>query len=198
AVWPLAVWPLAVWPLAWRPLAWRPLAKRGGGAEFVPPSPSVGPVLRFLALVLASFAATEVAAYVLHRWVFHGALWRIHRTHHDPEHRHGRFEANDLFSLAFAALSASLMWSGRAEPLASAAFACGTGIALYGLLYFILHDLYAHRRFWPFTTKSPAAQAIKRAHGRHHQSLTREGQEPYGLFLFPPRFGRRMRRAREG
>ena len=156
-------------------------------------------MLRFLALVLASFAVTEVAAYVLHRWLFHGALWRIHRTHHDPEHGHGHglFEANDLFSLGFAALSLGLMWVGRADPLGSAAFAWGTGIAVYGVLYFILHDLYAHRRFWPFKTSNAAAQAVKRAHGRHHQSLTQEGQEPYGLFLFPPSYGRRLRRRRE-
>ena len=141
----------------------------------------------------------EVASYVLHRWLFHGILWRVHRTHHDPEHGHGSggLEANDLFSVGFAALSMGLMWAGRADPLGSAAFAWGTGIAAYGLLYFILHDLYAHRRFWPIRTKNPAAQAVKRAHGRHHQSLTREGQEPYGLFLFPPRFGRRFRRQRE-
>ena len=134
-------------------------------------------MLRFLLHVLAAFAVTEVAAYVLHRWLFHGVLWRIHQTHHDPEHGHGHglVEANDLFSLGFAALSLGLMWLGRAEPLASAAFAWGTGIAVYGVLYFVLHDLYAHRRFAPFTTKNAAAQAVKRAHGRHHQSLSEGG-----------------------
>jgi len=169
------------------------------GREILPPPRFSGPVLQFLLLVLASFAVTEIAAYVLHRWVFHGVLWRIHQTHHDPAHGHGHglFEANDLFSLGFAALSLGLMWAGREAPLESVAFAWGTGIAVYGLLYFVLHDLYAHRRFMPFKTKNPAAQAVKRAHGRHHQSLTQEGQEPYGLFLFPPRMGRRMKRRRE-
>ena len=155
-------------------------------------------VLVFLAAVVGAFAAMEIAAYVLHRFLFHGVLWKIHRSHHDPAHGHGRhtFEWNDLFSLAFAALSMGLLWAGRAEPL-GVAFGAGVGIAVYGLLYFVLHDLYAHGRFWPFKTRNPAAQAVKRAHGRHHQSLEREGQEPYGLFLFPPSFGRRFVRSRE-
>ena len=46
-------------------------------------------------------------------------------------------------------------------------------------------------------TTNPAAQAVKRAHGRHHQSLSKEGQEPYGLFLFPPWMGRRFERKRD-
>ena len=160
-------------------------------------------MLRFALLTFAGFAAMEVGAYVLHRFLFHGILWRIHRTHHRAKpageaggHAHG-LELNDLFSLGFAAASMAAMWAGRADPLASAAFPLGLGVALYGGLYFVLHDLYAHGRFLPFKTKNPAAQTIKRAHGRHHQSLSREGQEPYGLFLFPPRFGRRFQRRRD-
>ena len=140
----------------------------------------------------------EVASYVLHRFLFHGILWRIHQTHHRAGgHEHGSFELNDLFSVGFAALSMYLMWTGRQDPIASSAFPIGLGIAVYGVLYFVLHDLYAHRRFLPFKTKNPAAQAVKRAHGRHHQSLSKEGQEPYGLFLFPPRYGRRFTRKRD-
>ena len=155
-------------------------------------------MLRFALLTFAGFAAMEVAAYVLHRFLFHGVLWRIHQTHHrDDGHEHGPFELNDLFSLGFAAASMGAMWVGRADPLASVAFPLGLGVALYGGLYFVLHDLYTHGRFVPFKTKNPAAQTIKRAHGRHHQSLTREGQEPYGLFLFPPSMGRRFKRKRD-
>ncbi len=155
-------------------------------------------VLRFLLLTAAAFAVMEVASYVLHRWLLHGWLWRMHRSHHDPAHGHGDgLEWNDLFSLTFAALSMGLLWIGRADPLASTAFPLGVGIAVYGLLYFVLHDLYAHGRLGPKKTTIPAAQAVKRAHGRHHQSLAKAGQEPYGLFLFPPSFGRRFQRRRD-
>ena len=155
-------------------------------------------MLRFLLLAAAAFAAMEVASYVLHRWLFHGVLWRLHRTHHDPAHGHGDgFEWNDLFSAGFGALSLGLIWVGRAAPLASVAFPLGVGIAVYGLLYFVLHDLYAHGRIGRVRMKNPAAQAVKRAHGRHHRSLEKEGQEPYGLFLFPPWMGRRFERTRD-
>lgn len=135
---------------------------------------------------------------MLHRWLFHGLLWRLHRTHHDPAHGHGDgLEGNDLFSLLFAALSMGLFWIGREDPLNSVAFPVGVGIAVYGLLYFVLHDLYAHGRLGRMKLRNGAAQSIKRAHGRHHQSLTRRGQEPYGLFLFPPSMGRRFARRRD-
>ena len=155
-------------------------------------------MLPFVLLACAAFAAMEVTSYLVHRFLFHGLLWRVHQTHHRADgHEHGPFEWNDLFSVGFAALSMGLMWIGRADPLASVAFPLGLGIAVYGVLYFVLHDLYTHKRFAPFRTRNPVAQAVKRAHGRHHQSLTKEGQEPYGLFLFPPRFGRRFRRSRD-
>ena len=154
-------------------------------------------MLRFLLLAAAAFAVMEVASYVLHRWLLHGLLWRMHRSHHDPAHGHGDgLEWNDLFSLAFALASMALFWIGRGDPLTSTAFPIGVGIAVYGLLYFVLHDLYAHGRLGRMKTRNPAAQSVKRAHGRHHQSLTKVGQEPYGLFLFPPWMGRRFERQR--
>ena len=57
-------------------------------------------MLVFIVLIAAGFAAAEVAAYLTHRFLFHGLLWPIHRTHHRHAHRHGPFELNDLFSLA--------------------------------------------------------------------------------------------------
>ena len=154
-------------------------------------------MLRFASIAAASFAGMEVSAYVLHRYVFHGPLWNVHRTHHEPDHTHGSFEANDLFSVGFAAVSMGAMWAGRKAPMESVAFPLGLGVALYGGAYFVLHDLYTHGRFAPFRTKNAAAQAVKRAHGRHHQSLSQDGQEPYGLFLFPPSYGRRFQRRRD-
>ena len=155
-------------------------------------------MLRFALVAAAAFAAMEVASYVLHRWLLHGPLWRMHRTHHDPAHGHGHgFEWNDLFSLAWTLASMGLIWAGWAHRLPAWAAAIGVGIAVYGVLYFLLHDLYAHGRLGSMRTSNPAAQAVKRAHGRHHQSLTQRGQEPYGLFLFPPWMGRRFERRRD-
>lgn len=155
-------------------------------------------MLVFIALVFAAFAATEVVSYLVHRFLFHGVLWRIHQTHHSHEHSHGVFELNDLFSLAATALSLGLLWVGRHDPMTSTAWPLGVGIAIYGVLYFILHDLYTHRRFLPFKTKNRVAQTVRRAHQRHHQSVDKVGQEPYGLFLFPyTKFNTPFRRQRK-
>lgn len=154
-------------------------------------------MLRFAALTAAGFAGMELGAYALHRWLFHGPLWFVHQTHHAPDHEHGPFEANDVFSLGFAAASMGAMWAGRHDPLASTAFPLGLGVALYGGAYFVLHDLYTHRRFLPFKTENRAAQTIRRAHQRHHQTTEKHGFEPYGLFLFPyDRYKNGFRRTR--
>ena len=125
----------------------------------------------------------EIVSYLVHRFIFHGLLWQVHRSHHEPTH--GLFELNDLFSIFFAGLSIYLMYQGIESPLTSAYFGVGLGIAIYGLLYFVIHDLFAHKRFMPFKSDNKLMRLIRYAHQRHHQSIDKEGQEPYGLFLFP-------------
>lgn len=139
--------------------------------------------LLFTFFLLAGFTGMEVISYLVHRYLFHGILWNIHKSHHTS--RHGLFELNDLFSLFFAGVSIALIWSGSNHPLQSPAFALGVGIALYGVLYFIIHDLFAHKRFFPFSSDNALMRLIRRAHRRHHQTAEKKGQEPYGLFLFP-------------
>lgn len=140
-------------------------------------------IVTFLGWIILGFAGMEVISYLVHRFVFHGLLWDIHRSHHEPTH--GLFELNDLFSLLFAGISMYLMYQGMASPFTSAHFGVGLGIAVYGLLYFVIHDLFAHKRFMPFKSDNKLMRLIRYAHQRHHQSIDKEGQEPYGLFLFP-------------
>ncbi|MDX1586634.1 MAG: sterol desaturase family protein [Balneolaceae bacterium] len=153
-------------------------------------------LLLFTLYVLVGFAGMEIISYVVHRYLFHGLLWNIHKSHHEPHH--GLFEANDLFSVFFALVSMALMYIGSADPLGSFSFAVGLGIAIYGILYFIIHDLFAHKRFVPFKSDSTIMKLIRRAHQNHHQSVEKDGQEPYGLFLFPydeyPEFERKRDR----
>ncbi len=139
--------------------------------------------LEFIGWLLLGFAGMEIISYLVHRFIFHGLLWEVHRSHHEPNH--GLFELNDLFSVFFAGVSIYLMYLGMNAPLESIAFGIGSGIATYGMLYFIIHDLFAHKRFMPFKSDSRIMRLIRYAHQRHHQSIDKEGQEPYGLFLFP-------------
>jgi beta-carotene 3-hydroxylase len=138
--------------------------------------------MTFLLYVLLFFAVTEAAAYVLHRFLFHGPLWFLHRTHHEPGH--GLFEWNDLFSLFFAGIALFLLWQGRSNPLQSVAFAAGTGITLYGISYFIVHDVFTHGRFFRLKLSNRILRKIRNAHRTHHTDTGKHGMEPYGLFLF--------------
>ncbi len=140
-------------------------------------------ILLFVIWASIGFCGMEIISYLVHRFVFHGLLWDVHKTHHEPTH--GLFEANDLFSVFFAAVSVGMMYYGMNDPLSSVLFAIGSGIALYGILYFIIHDLFAHKRFMPFKSDSKIMRLVRRAHQKHHQSVDKPGQEPFGLFLFP-------------
>lgn len=140
---------------------------------------------QFLLYSLAGFVGMEILSYIVHRFVFHGVFWRIHKTHHEPKSAESHLEHNNIFSVFFTVLALVMMWIGKESPLNSAPFALGTGISLYGILYFIIHDMFTHRRFLPFNSTSAVLKIIRRAHQKHHQSISKDGNEPYGLFLFP-------------
>lgn len=151
-------------------------------------------IVFFIFLVIGSTAAMEFIAYGVHRFLFHGLLWKIHLTHHKAGQ--GLFELNDLFSLFFGLVSVGLILWGSAAPLNSTAYPVGIGILIYGMAYFIIHDLFTHRRFYPFNSNKVWLRVLRRGHQRHHQTVDKVGQEPYGLFLFDYElFGRPHRRS---
>ena len=133
--------------------------------------------------LLISFVGMEILSYVVHRYLLHGFLWRIHKTHHEAHH--GIFEWNDVFSTLFALAAIVLIILGANDPFGDPRFGLGVGITVYGILYFIVHDLFTHRRFIPFSSESGWMRLIRRAHQRHHQTADKAGNEPYGLLLFP-------------
>ncbi len=139
--------------------------------------------LTLIGWTLLGFAGMEVVSYCVHRWLFHGVLWAIHESHHKPDH--GLFELNDVFSLVFAGISVWLMIIGVDRMFSSPAFGIGSGIAIYGVLYFIIHDVFTHKRFLSFKSENWFMKLVRRAHQRHHQDVGKKGHEPYGLFLFP-------------
>jgi len=58
----------------------------------------------FLSIVYITlgFAAMELAGWFIHKYLMHGPLWIIHKTHHRPSHSF--FEWNDLFSVLFGSM----------------------------------------------------------------------------------------------
>lgn len=133
-------------------------------------------------LIVAGFLGTELFSIPLHRYVFHGPLWFIHKSHHSSRHR--ALEHNDIFSLFFAGLSIGLMALGFFVPEYHEAFFVGLGICVYGAVYFVVHDLMAHKRYYPLRPKNRVVKALVLAHRRHHQRVDKVGQGPWGLFLY--------------
>lgn len=138
-----------------------------------------------VAVALAVFVAMDLWAMLLHGRVWHTVLWSIHRSHHVK--RRGIFEHNDALSALHAPIAiVAILYGCRAEPgLASdLVFALGTGMSLFGVAYFVVHDGLVHGRL-PVQglAKIPYLARVRAAHAVHHGKG--RGGPPYGLFFGP-------------
>lgn len=136
-------------------------------------------IILHIAIILGTLAGMEAVSWFMHKYLFHGPLWFIHRSHH--QRRSGWFEWNDLFSLLFAGIALYLMWEGRQSL--DLRFWIGTGISLYGIIYFIFHDWFIHKRVKSFKTGNRYLLGIRRAHKIHHKSTRKLPSEEFGLLL---------------
>ena len=104
-------------------------------------------VLIWVSSGLVVAIAMDAWAAFLHGVVWHGALWRIHRSHHVPHP--GKWEANDALSLLHAPIAIALILHGcvGAPDLArEIAYGAGLGMTAFGLAYVIVHDGLVHGR----------------------------------------------------
>ena len=132
-----------------------------------------------IVIILLTIASMEAFSWFIHKYLFHGPLWFIHKSHHVE--RKGWFEFNDVFSLLFASLSLYLMWQGRTDF--NVKFWIGLGISVYGVIYFIFHDWFIHNRFKSFKSSNSYLLGIRRAHKIHHKSIKKNPSEEFGLLL---------------
>ena len=136
-------------------------------------------ILINIGITLATIAVMELLSWAMHKYLFHGPLWFIHKTHH--RQKHSWFEWNDLFSMLFAGIALWLMWLGHF--ILDYRFWIGTGISLYGIIYFIFHDWFIHNRFKAFKTNNKYLLRIRRAHKIHHKSMEKKPAEEFGLLV---------------
>ncbi len=130
-------------------------------------------------LILGTFFAMEGITWLTHKFVMHGFLWYLHEDHHQPKGH--KFEKNDAFFLIFAVPSWLLIMLGLQNQNFIAA-AIGFGIAMYGLAYFIVHDVIIHQRFKWFTrTNNTYVRTIRWAHKMHHKHLEKHQGESFGM-----------------
>lgn len=145
--------------------------------------------LLYLFVTLAAYAGMEFIAWFTHKHVMHGFLWSWHADHHLPKHaKRGFWEKNDRFFLVFAIPSALCYMYGSMTPHLWVLF-IGVGISLYGLTYFLIHDVYIHQRFsWFRQLDGRYSRAILRAHGAHHSKTGKEDGESFGLLVVHPKY----------
>lgn len=144
-------------------------------------------------VTLAVFCFMEFMAWFTHKYVMHGFLWVLHKDHHVAEP--GFFEKNDAFFLIFAVPSFLFFFFG-AEAGFDWRFYVGLGILLYGICYFLVHDVFIHQRFsWLKRTDNLYLQGIRKAHKVHHKYLGKEDGECFGMLLVPFKYWIAARKA---
>ena len=132
-------------------------------------------------IIIITFFIMEFVAWATHKYLMHGLLWSLHKDHHVVD-KNNKFQKNDFFFLIFAIPSISLIYIGYEYYNICLFF--GLGIALYGLGYFIVHEIIIHQRL-PFFKKSKNSyvKSIRMAHKIHHKTLVKDGASSFGMLI---------------
>ena len=124
-------------------------------------------------LMLVGFLGMELVTYVVHRFVMHGPLERLHVSHHRnaaAEFAKKSFEPNDAFPLAFSAVVLVAMWAGFNLPSMQWLVPLFVGVTVYGVVYTVIHDgvIHGRVRWMNRFAKRGASDSRKGKIGRAH------------------------------
>jgi beta-carotene 3-hydroxylase len=140
--------------------------------------------------ILITAVLMEGVAWAMHKYIMHGVFWNLHEDHHVRTDHDSFLELNDSFFVFFAIISitAFSLWSIFGWEIA---LGIGIGVFIYGVIYFVIHDLFIHQRIkiWR-NTKNPYLLAIRRAHKMHHKHLGKEDGECFGMLWVPMKYYR--------
>ena len=137
----------------------------------------------WILIFFGTFSVMEFMAWFTHKYIMHGFLWSLHKDHHHKDHD-SWFERNDAFFIFYAVVSMRLFYAGTSGwwygwPL-------GLGILVYGIAYFLVHDIFIHQRFKIFRTANNwYAKGVRRAHKMHHKHLGKKDGECFGMLMVP-------------
>ncbi|MDI9357615.1 MAG: sterol desaturase family protein [Phycisphaerales bacterium] len=153
--------------------------------------------MTYLLFVCLAFLTMELAAWFTHKYIMHGVLWTLHQDHHQKENAKQFFEKNDFFFLIFAIPGFLCLLIGAYNDY-NFIFWIGLGITLYGLCYFLIHDIFIHQRFKILrNTNSAYLKAIRRAHKVHHKHLGKKDGECFGMLWVPTSFYKDAKQAKD-
>jgi len=144
--------------------------------------------LAYILITLGTFLFMEAVTWFTHKYIMHGFMWYFHDDHHTPGK--SLFEKNDAFFLIFATPSFLLMLFGSMDGF-DWKFFVGFGIMLYGICYFLVHDVLIHQRLpWFKRTNNLYFRALRKAHKIHHKHLGKEDGECFGMLFVPFKYFR--------
>ena len=135
---------------------------------------------------IISVFGMEFIAWFTHKYIMHGWLWNLHKDHHTGSNH--SLEHNDWFSIIFAIPSFLLIFSGLKYDF-HIAVAIGAGMAFYGFIYFIVHDIFIHQRIKKFkNVENQYLKALRRAHKIHHKGINKEKSESFGFLIVSKKY----------
>lgn len=144
-------------------------------------------IVLYTMVTFLTYLLMEMTTWLNHKYVMHGFLWFLHKDHHQPKYQNV-FEKNDAFFLMGAMPSITLFYFG-VNPDFNYKFFIGLGMLLYGLTYFLIHDVLIHQRFkWFKYTKNRYLIGLRKAHKVHHKHLGKEDGECFGLLYVPKKY----------
>ena len=146
-------------------------------------------ILLNIGVTIGTFLLMEAVAWATHKYVMHGLLWKLHKDHHQVNRDH-ILQKNDYFFLIFAIPSILCVISGI--KFSSPTLFIGIGIALYGLAYFIVHEIFIHQRIKLLKKTNIAyLKGIRKAHKVHHKKLGKEDGSCFGMLFVPLQYLKR-------
>jgi beta-carotene 3-hydroxylase len=137
-------------------------------------------------ILIATFFFMEFVAWFVHKYVMHGFLWSLHYDHHNQPK--GFIQKNDTFFLIFAVPSCIFIILGAIDGFDYKSW-IGFGILLYGIAYFLIHEVLIHqrlkklRKFLFGNVTNKYLKAIIKAHHSHHKYLNKNPGESYGMLI---------------
>ncbi|MGV6861858.1 MAG: sterol desaturase family protein [Putridiphycobacter sp.] len=133
---------------------------------------------------IGTFIFMEGVAWFTHKYIMHGFLWHLHEDHHVPNHK-SKFEKNDYFFLIFATPGILFTILGI-ELQSNTSLFIGLGITFYGLIYFLIHEIFIHQRIKIFrNSNNKYLRSLRRAHKIHHKHIQKEDGECFGMLIVP-------------
>ena len=138
----------------------------------------------WIGIFLSTFFFMEFMAWFTHKYIMHGFLWNLHKDHHKKDHD-SWFERNDFFFVFYAIVSiiCFYLWSYESIWIG---LPIGLAILVYGIAYFIVHDIFIHQRFKLFRNANNwYSKGVRRAHKIHHKHLGQDKGENFGMLIVP-------------